>query len=693
MSFVIPAYQREFAWETANLKAFLDDLHESKRDSPHFFGPIYHHSNDSNSRALLDGQQRMTAVQITVSVLRDIAQLEFAKLDALLATAKDTDPNFGQLEVDRSRLADWLETFEQALWVKPSLRLRVHAEFESPFALRLLNEGPGNLYAFVCRRAQGISLEDLEYAGYYDAFKTVYQELTAHFYGKSTYFVDLDGGTEKDRLKASQKAENRWWKENFEDVFDSETSADGDEGADGEEKPAEQPQIYAKGGAFRPRNPLDLELFFEFSEKLFAASVISTPIDNGLHWHKIFETLNSRGRPLEQNELIRNHLFAIAKSKFDADPAEIKDEKSFVSGLKESWLAILKPFRAAVPLKLDQVILFYLITHYKGNIALKQKDVVAVASAVISQDYEKFLEDLKAIADRLERVFEKSLPECQDDSVRERLVEAFYGLATLNDEYAFLPVVATACVDPSLPLASALEGAEAFTFRARKVLKLKQKPFQDFLRVESRKLFEGVRSSSSGARVPQATVNQFRSNCRSKVGDKAFADAFTKGEYRPSQSAEQHYALLKFYRQKDKSRARWKNPAEEVEHVFPKTPRNRYPSISKHLKSIKDPKEQSSYLNQLGNLCLLEAKVNRSLQNKEFHKKVDADKRMRSGKGHVAGEKKWEDYRGSKSIQVADVIKAAAKSGTPLEWRHEHIVKRNKAFGREAAAVWNLDAE
>ena len=82
VQFVIPVYQRNYDWTTAQCKQLLDDIIavESDNRGTHFIGSIvYIHdgiysASDVNELVIIDGQQRLT----TLSIL-NVALYHFAK--------------------------------------------------------------------------------------------------------------------------------------------------------------------------------------------------------------------------------------------------------------------------------------------------------------------------------------------------------------------------------------------------------------------------------------------------------------------------------------------------------------------------------------------------------------------------------------------------------------------------------------
>lgn len=89
---VIPVYQRHYAWETredkqiptlwADLRERAEEKLSGREVKPHFVGAIiYSQPEDQpfgtvNKRFLVDGQQRITTFNLVLSALREIAQAQ-----------------------------------------------------------------------------------------------------------------------------------------------------------------------------------------------------------------------------------------------------------------------------------------------------------------------------------------------------------------------------------------------------------------------------------------------------------------------------------------------------------------------------------------------------------------------------------------------------------------------------------------
>tara|TARA_B100002019_G_scaffold293382_1_gene320606 strand:+ start:2381 stop:4285 length:1905 start_codon:yes stop_codon:yes gene_type:complete len=79
--FVIPEFQRDYSWKKAQIETFLKDILDSKytADNPntpqetYFLGPVItYQETGSNDHLIIDGQQRITTIVLTVAALRDL---------------------------------------------------------------------------------------------------------------------------------------------------------------------------------------------------------------------------------------------------------------------------------------------------------------------------------------------------------------------------------------------------------------------------------------------------------------------------------------------------------------------------------------------------------------------------------------------------------------------------------------------
>ncbi|AWG77568.1 DUF262 domain-containing protein [Vibrio parahaemolyticus] len=76
--FRIPEYQRPYSWSRENCEQLFDDIFESDRDNEYFLGTVIAQevskSGNATNYDVIDGQQRMTTLQILMACLRDIIE-------------------------------------------------------------------------------------------------------------------------------------------------------------------------------------------------------------------------------------------------------------------------------------------------------------------------------------------------------------------------------------------------------------------------------------------------------------------------------------------------------------------------------------------------------------------------------------------------------------------------------------------
>lgn len=95
--YLIPKYQRAFAWSESNVEKFWNDIFDSPSKGDYFLGTIVL-SNDGAQMSVIDGQQRLTVVSLIFKALHIVAKenlLESSfpdkKIDVLLKDTEDDD--------------------------------------------------------------------------------------------------------------------------------------------------------------------------------------------------------------------------------------------------------------------------------------------------------------------------------------------------------------------------------------------------------------------------------------------------------------------------------------------------------------------------------------------------------------------------------------------------------------------------
>lgn len=74
-NFIVPVYQRNYAWGRSEVGDFWEDLKDlvNGKRRTHFFGQIVTYKSNSGVQEIIDGQQRLTTCTIFMAAVRDIA--------------------------------------------------------------------------------------------------------------------------------------------------------------------------------------------------------------------------------------------------------------------------------------------------------------------------------------------------------------------------------------------------------------------------------------------------------------------------------------------------------------------------------------------------------------------------------------------------------------------------------------------
>ena len=93
--FIIPEYQRPYAWSDEQIQTLFDDLveyTENEKDNPstYFLGTVVSYENESKEQEIIDGQQRITSLFLLLRAL-------YSKLNSMTET-KEVKNFKGQIE-------------------------------------------------------------------------------------------------------------------------------------------------------------------------------------------------------------------------------------------------------------------------------------------------------------------------------------------------------------------------------------------------------------------------------------------------------------------------------------------------------------------------------------------------------------------------------------------------------------------
>ncbi|MEH7204527.1 DUF262 domain-containing protein, partial [Bacillus safensis] len=115
--FIIPEYQRPYAWSAEQIQTLFDDLVEYTKngsESTYFLGTIVSFQNENNEQEIIDGQQRITSLFLLLRAL-------YSKLDSM-AQMKEVENFKRQIE---SALWEQHEFTAEVNFKKPLFESRV----------------------------------------------------------------------------------------------------------------------------------------------------------------------------------------------------------------------------------------------------------------------------------------------------------------------------------------------------------------------------------------------------------------------------------------------------------------------------------------------------------------------------------------------------------------------------------------
>ncbi len=351
---------------------------------------------------------------------------------------------------------------------------------------------------------------------------------------------------------------------------------------------------------------------------------------------RLFETLNARGLDLSAADLIKNNLFALAKT---------DQERRFV---RDSWENIAEAVNGDLVAFLRT---FWLTDHkfvrkdglfdaYKEELSKSRNDDTYLRN---------FLDSLTKAADHFAELTDP-----------EETTENYEGLQALNDLGAktcrpLLLVVKT--TRPQI-LAKVISLIESLTVRwmiAGKVFNVLETAYAD-ISVEISGLIKNQKSDQDildhiGIRLKSLDVPD----------DETFELNFEKYEVARTSKAIRHILCKLNLALSGENKEQVANPKSvHIEHIFPQEPSNEaliHSSISEE--------ESDDYSSKIGNITLLAAKINMGIKNKSFPQKMAADNGLKQSR-----------------LAINDYVKSRSN------WRKDEIEERSKQFAELAVDVW-----
>lgn len=141
-TFNIPDYQRNYAWKSEQIDAFMGDvlaLLENPTDQ-HFFGPLVLLETDNGKSSVIDGQQRLTTIVILLCLIRD--KLQSFSSDTVILSGEPVQLSFlilNMLKYDSLSKDRYVANY----MIRDAFKQYVMATFNSPLRKQMTPRGNG----------------------------------------------------------------------------------------------------------------------------------------------------------------------------------------------------------------------------------------------------------------------------------------------------------------------------------------------------------------------------------------------------------------------------------------------------------------------------------------------------------------------------------------------------------------------
>lgn len=399
-------------------------------------------------------------------------------------------------------------------------------------------------------------------------------------------------------------------------------------------------------------NESKLRYLDRLREKAANLVVIEILIENEEEAYEIFETTNARGVDLSVADLLKNLIFKKIPVKEDRDLT------------KEIWQDITKNVQETGS-ELKKFIRYFWLSKY----AFVSEKKLFRAIKRGTTDWNKLLEDLWDASQLYNKLLEGSEDDFQDLKNGHKIYKSLFSIRLMNVSQCyvlFLSILKNLKkleMDPT----KIFQLIEKFTFQYSVVCKL---PGNKVERIYSRyalRLEEAANSSNKKKRSRK--VQRVFSDLRKEIKDErpsseVFQESFSDLSYKNS---EKYRKLIKYilgeindYNAKTKEHKIDFNNVN-IEHILPQKPDRAWRLSKKDIKG---------YVNKIGNLTLLDKRLNSKVQNKVPKEKI---KELRQSQLPIT----------QNLVRVLTDLK--------YKWNEEEILKRQEEFADISYdSIWNF---
>jgi len=365
------------------------------------------------------------------------------------------------------------------------------------------------------------------------------------------------------------------------------------------------------------------------SDRLFFTVITVT---DQLNAYRVFETLNARGVRLSVTDLLKNHLFSLLN--------QGQQGEHELQTLENRWIGIVSRLGA-------ESFPDFLRAHWTSRRSFVRKTDLFQTIRKEVRDRSDALALIRDMESDLDAYLGLTEPDGSDWPPEQKTLARTLRMFRVRQP---LPLLLAAHRHlPAKDVSVVLRAVVNLSFRYNVIGNLQTSEQE---RVYSR---EALRAAKGEHRSAGDLIRSFRPI---HPGGDAFESAFREKSLSTKQSRNQRiarYILAEIERHEDGGRVDFEDPTISLEHICPTYPEDGWESFGDE-----NLEERTS---RLGNMILLEKKLNRSLGNAEFHEKRAAFAKSR--------------------------LPAARRIAESCEdWTPDDVERRQQQMARAATAIW-----
>jgi uncharacterized protein with ParB-like and HNH nuclease domain len=357
----------------------------------------------------------------------------------------------------------------------------------------------------------------------------------------------------------------------------------------------------------------------------------------------LFESLNSKGLDLSISDLLKNRMLMLCGSDISKKELILDHWEQMISSLEESKFSPADFLR------------YYWIAFHKFT--TKKELYRAIREHLTNENVliqsQKFLKYAKFFSEITKKTLIYPSTEYSKDSINKYFAE----INTLNYKLAY-PLFLVVKEKNERLFKKLLPQIISFLFRLVTVGEFSVGKAENFFRTAEKNVKDGKSEND--------ILNIFKDD---EISDKNFADKFTSRNYTNDIGK---YILIKIYEDKTGKEILVDTKIIHLEHIFPVSHKDHWEGFDKK------NKEYIDWIQNIGNMTLLNGMINRSASNKKFSEKV---------LNHY--KKKENDEEGTSISLTYDLNERYIKE--PFEWNADEISKRATDFAKKSKKIWKLE--